>query len=166
MSTTADAPREGRVTLALMIPLNLLLVPWVWIGRVVFGVFGWFGLILIPVALVVAAMLLTTTIIAMTQPTRPRRLSTAERRWQWTLWTALLAGGALMPDFGDTEDSYRSLLTQVLGYSDGLMSLSWTLVTAAAVVAVVAWVGLLVSLLHGRRGPATEPVAGQPVASS
>ena len=41
----------GRTALLSMIPLNLLLTVWVWIGRLVFGVFGWFGLVLAPVAL-------------------------------------------------------------------------------------------------------------------
>lgn len=145
----------GRVTLALMIPINLLMVPWVWIGRLVFGVFGWFAFILLPVALAVAVALLVTTIMAFTQKQRPRSLSRAEVGWQWLLWAALFAFGAFVPDFGDTEESYRSLLTQVFGYSDSLMNLSYGLSFGAGVVSVVAWLGLLISLSHGHRREAS-----------
>lgn len=150
-SNAPSSPVTGRTTLLLMIPLNLLMVPWVWIGRLVFGVFGWFGLLLLPVALVVAAALLCTTIIAFTQKARPRRLSRAEVAWQWSVWAGLVAFGAFLPDFGDTEESYRSALTQLFGYSDALMDLSYTLAFGGAGIAVVAWVGLLIALLHGHR---------------
>ncbi|GAA4128218.1 hypothetical protein GCM10022215_39480 [Nocardioides fonticola] len=148
----AAAPvATGRATLLLMIPLNLLLVPWVWIGRLVFGVFGWFAYFMLPVALIVAVAMTFTTILAFTQKRRPRSLSRAEVFWQWSTWAGLLALGTFLPDFGDTEESYRSALTQAFGYSDSLMNLSYSLSFGGAVVAVVAWIGLVISLLHGHR---------------
>ncbi len=61
-----------------------------------------------------------------------------------------------MPDFGDTEDSQVSLLTQVFGYSDSLFDLSFVIAMAGAAVAVVGYVVLLGALIFARR-PATAP---------
>ena len=149
--STPSLSATGRKTLLLMIPLNLLMVPWVWIGRFVFGVYGWFALILLPVALVVAIALLVTTIMAFTQKQRPRSLSGPEVFWQWATWAGLFAFGAFLPDFGDTEESYQSALTRLFGQSDALMNVSYTLAFGGAILAVVAWVGLLISLTHGHR---------------
>jgi uncharacterized membrane protein len=140
-----------RATLWLMIPVNLFLLAWVWLGRLVFGVGGWFMLILIPAVLVLAVLLLLTTVLALTQEGSPRRLTTAQTGAQLTLWVALLVLGAFMPDFGDTDDSARSLLTQVFGYSDELYDASFGVALVAALVALVAWVVLLVTLTAGRR---------------
>ena len=66
----------GRTTLLWMIPLNLLLVLWVWIGRIVFGVGGWFFVIfLVSVVPVVLIALILTTVLAYTQNGRPRALT-------------------------------------------------------------------------------------------
>lgn len=138
-----------RATLWLMIPVNLLLCGWVWIGRLVFGVGGWFMLILIPAVLVLLVMLLVTTVLALTQ--EGSQLTGAQTAAQLVLWAGLLVLGAVMPDFGDTDDSTRSLLTQVFGYSDSLYDASFGLALAAAVVSVVSWVVLLVTVTAGRR---------------
>lgn len=138
-----------------MIPLNLLLLAWAWFGRVVFGVFGWFALVLLPVVLVVGVALLITTILALTQPTRPRRLSRPEVLWQWMVWLGLLVFGLFLPDFGDTEESHVSVLTRAFGRSDALLSVSYTVAFSAGALVVVAWVGLLISLIAGRRRPAS-----------
>lgn len=137
-----------------MIPLNLLLLAWAWFGRVVFGVFGWFALVLLPVVLVAGVALLITTILALTQPTRPRRLSRPEVFWQWMVWLGLFVFGTFLPDFGDTEESHVSVLTRAFGRSDALLSVSYTVAFSAAALVVVAWVGLLISLIAGRRRPA------------
>ena len=63
----------------------------------------------------------------------------------------MFLAGAFVPDFGDTEDSYVSLLTQLFGRSDAMLDLSWTLMTVFAGVTLVAWVTLLVTLTAGRR---------------
>ena len=137
-----------------MVPVNVLLVLWVWIGRVVFGVFGWFGLIMIPVALGVAVALTISTVLALTQAARPRVLTRGQLVAQLATWVGLLGVGAFLPDFGDAPDSYVSLLTNVFGYSDDLMSLSWLVTTAFAVLTGVAYVALLVTLVVGRRAQA------------
>ena len=142
----------GRRTLLWMIPLDLLMVAWVWFGRVAFGVGGWFLLILLMTAVPLLLVgFLVTTILAFTQPGRPRRLTPAQARAQWAVWAALFGAGLFCPDFGDTEDSATSALTQLFGYSDGLYNLSFGLALAFGGIAVVAWVVLLVTLTGGRR---------------
>lgn len=140
-----------------MIPVNLVLVVWVWFGRLVFGVGGWFFVVflfsVVPVVLV--ALILTTT-LAYTQQGRPRALTAFQAWAQLLTWVSLFLFGAFCPDFGDTEDSETSLLTQVFGWSRGLLDLSYTLTLAFALAAFVAYVVLLGSLMFARR-PAPEP---------
>lgn len=135
-----------------MIPLNLLLVAWVWFGRIFFGVGGWFLLIfMLTVVPVLLIGLLITTVLAFTQPGRPRSLTRPQAHAQLATWAGMFLAGAFVPDFGDTEDSYVSLLTQLFGRSDAMLDLSWTLMTVFAGVTLVAWVTLLVTLTAGRR---------------
>lgn len=135
-----------------MIPVNLLLVVWVWFGRLVFGVGGWFFLIfLISVVPVVLAALVLTTVLAFTQHGRPRALTAFQAWAQLLTWLSLLLFGAFCPDFGDTEDSEMSLLTQAFGWSRSLLDLSYTITIACAVAAVVAYAVLLASLVFARR---------------
>ncbi len=142
----------GRQTLLWMIPLNLLLIVWVWFGRIVFGVGGWFLLIfMLTVVPVLLIGLLLTTILAFTQPGRPRALTRPQALAQLVTWAGMFLAGAFVPDFGDTEDSYISLLTQVFGRSDALLDLSWTLMMVFAGVTLVGWVILLVTLTAHRR---------------
>lgn len=143
-----------------MIPLNLFLVAWVWIGRVVFGVGGWFLLIfLVSVVPVLLVALTTTTILAFTQHGQPRSLTRLQAWAQVVTWVGLLAFGAFCPDFGDTEESEVALLTQVFGRSDATLDASYTLTVAAGILAVAAYLVLLGSLVFDRReAPATMGV--------
>lgn len=141
----------NRLTLWLMIPLNLLLCGWVWIGRLVFGVGGWFIIFLFPAVLILLVMLIVTTVLALTQDGSPKELTVFQTLSQLVLWLSLFVLGAVMPDFGDADDSTRSGLTQLFGYSDSLYDLSFLLATVAAVASLIAWVTLLVSLTAGRR---------------
>ncbi|KQW53023.1 hypothetical protein ASC77_01595 [Nocardioides sp. Root1257] len=135
-----------------MIPLNLLLVMWVWIGRIVFGVGGWFFLIfLVSVVPVVLIALTLSTILAYTQDGRPRALTPVQAWAQLLTWIGLFGFGAFCPDFGDTEDSQLSLLTQVFGQSDSLWDLSSTITIAFGLLAVAAYVVLLATLIFARR---------------
>jgi hypothetical protein len=141
-----------RQTLLWMIPLNLLLVAWVWFGRVLFGVGGWFLLIYaVTIVPVLLAGHLVSTIVAYLQPGRPRRLTPAQAVAQLVVWAGMLVFGLSSVDFGDTEDSDMSPITQVFGRNQATLDLSWTLMTASALVVVVAWVTLLVLLVAGRR---------------
>jgi hypothetical protein len=150
----------GRATLLWMIPLNLLLVAWIWIGRIVFGVGGWFFLIfLISIVPVVLIALALTTVLAYTQRGRPRSLTRTQAWAQLFTWLGLLGFGAFCPDFGDTEDSHTSLLTQAFGHTDAMLDLSYTVTIGFAVLTVAAYVVLLGALMFGRRDetPAADP---------
>ncbi|WP_343907408.1 hypothetical protein [Nocardioides aquiterrae] len=142
----------GRAVLLWMIPVNLLLVGWVWVGRIVFGVGGWFFLVfLFSVVPVVLVALVLTTVLAYTQPGRPRALTRFQAWAQLLTWLSLFLFGAFCPDFGDTEDSEVSLLTQVFGRSRGLLDLSYTITIGCALAAIAAYVVLLSSLVFARR---------------
>ena len=150
----------GRRTLVCMIPLNVLLILWVWFGRIAFGVGGWFLLIFaVTIIPVIAVALLVTTILAFTQPGRPRSLTRVQAWAQISTWLGMLAFGAVVPDFGDTDDSEISALTQLLGRSRALLDLSYTLGIIFAVFTVVSFVVLLVTLTGARRRVATPEVA-------
>ena len=139
-----------------MIPLNLLLIAWMWFGRLFVGVGGWFLLVfmltVVPAAVV---MLLITTVLAYTQPGSPRALTVAQRNAQWAVWASMFGFGLFCPDFGDAPDSDLSLLTNVFGRSDALMSLSTTLTLGFLLAAVVTWAILLGLLTGGRRRTAS-----------
>jgi hypothetical protein len=145
-----------------MVPVNLLVVVWVWMGRVAFGVGGWFLVVflfsVIPVLLVA---LVVTTILAVTQHGRPRSLTRLQAWAQLATWLFLVLGGALCPDFGDTADSYTSLLARVFGRSHRMLDLSWTLTLGFAAAAVAAYVVLLGSLVLARRDAPTPLQPGQ-----
>lgn len=147
----------GRVVLLWMIPINLLLVVWVWFGRVVFGVGGWFFLIfMISVVPVVLIALFLTTVLAFTQDGRPRSLTPMQAWAQVLTWIGLFVFGAVVPDFGDTTESEMSALTQLFGWSRDMLDLSYNIAIGAAVVAILAYGVLLCSLIFARRRvPAT-----------
>ncbi len=147
----------GRAVLLWMIPVNLLLVVWIWFGRIVFGVGGWFFLVfLVSIVPVVLVALIVTTVLAYTQQGRPRALTAFQAWAQLLTWLALFLFGAFCPDFGDTEDSETAMLTQVFGRSRGLLDLSYTITIACALAAFVGYVVLLASLVFARR-QAPEP---------
>lgn len=148
-----------------MVPLNLLLLVWVWMGRFAFGVGGWLLLILLPVVAVLGIGLLVTSILAFTQDGRDpdgRRTLTGLQVWsQLLVWVGMLGFGLFVPDFGDTEDSVQSSLTKLFGYSDGLISTSFVIALAFGLLTVVTYLALLVALISAnRRGRRTAVGVG------
>lgn len=140
------------MVLLAMIPVNLVLVVWVWMGRIVFGVGGWFLFIfLISLVPLLLAALTVTTVLAYTQHGRPRALTALQSWAQLATWLTLFLFGAFCPDFGDAPDSEISLLTQVFGWSQDLLDLSYSLMVGFAAAALVAYLVLLLSLVLGRR---------------
>lgn len=149
----------GRATLLWMIPLNLLLIVWVWIGRIVFGVGGWFIVIyLISVVPVLLIALVVSTILAFTQDGRPRSLTRVQAWAQVLTWLGMFGFGAFTPEFGDTDDSQISLLTQVFGQSDSLFDVSFTITIAFGLLTVVAYGVLLGALIFARQDAPTPAV--------
>lgn len=142
-----------------MIPVNLLLIAWVWLGRVLFGVGGWFLLIgLLFVVPIMLLALLLTTVLAYTQAGRPRHL-TAPQAWsQVATWSLLFSWGLFQPDFGDTSDSEISFLTQVTGNrTEAVLDASYTLAIVSALGATVAWLVLLSLLVVARQKAEPQP---------
>jgi hypothetical protein len=140
-----------RTVLLTMIPVNLLLLAWAWFGRLAFGVGGWFMLLLAPVVVVAGVALLVTSILALTQDGSPKALTGAQTGAQLLTWLGLLGFGLFLPDFGDTDDSARSVLTQLFGYSDDLYDAGFVVALAFGVLALVAYLVLLVLLIARRR---------------
>lgn len=147
-----DVQTLGRVTLLAMIPANLFIVVWVWMGRIVFGVGGWFLFIfLVSVVPILLAGLVVTTVLAYTQHGRPRSLTAFQTWAQLATWLCLFLFGAFTPDFGDAPDSELSLLTQVFGWSRSLLDLSYDLMVGFGAASFVAYLVLLLSLVLARR---------------
>lgn len=144
----------GRSVLLLTIPLNLLLIAWVWLGRAAFGVpWGWMFLILLFTAVPVLLILLgITTVLAFRQP--GRRFTTRQAYAQVAIWVALVVFGAAIADFDD-DGHTESVLSHWFG--PAMLDAGQAIVTVAVVVAAVAWGALLALLIAGRRRKTPAP---------
>ncbi len=144
----------GRSALWLSVPLNLLLIAWVWLGRAAFGVpWGWMFLILLFTAVPVLLILLgITTVLAFRQP--GRRFTSRQAYAQVAIWVAMVVFGAAIADFDDSGNT-ESLLSHWFG--PAMLHAGQAIVTAAVVVAAVAWIALLALLIAGRRRETPAP---------
>lgn len=136
------------------IPLNVLLVIWVWLGRGLFGVeWGWTFVIMMVTALPALLVLLgLTTVLQYRQPGRPIRLTAAQAAAQIVIWLAMAAFGFAIVDFDDSGRT-ESVLTRWFG--DGAIGATEVVAKISTGVGVIAWLVLLVLLLAGwRRTPA------------
>lgn len=149
----------GRAVFLAMIPVNLLMIPWIWFGRAIFGSMGWFLLILLYAMPFVALALLVTTVLAFVRLDSPRQLTRAQARAHLAMWGASLGFGFFLVDFGDTEDSATSAFTQVVGSSETLLGLSSVIAVVCALAATAAWLVLVVLLLGSRRTADRRPAA-------
>lgn len=146
-----------------MIPMHVLLLVWVWIGRAVFGVGGWMVLVLLVTAIPVAALALAlTTLLSFRRRSAPRALLPKQVRAQLVTWAGLFVVGLFMYDFTDSPQSDETVLTQLFGYSDALFTLSEVLIGVGAITATGGWLWMLVELLRDqtRRPAAAAPTSG------
>jgi hypothetical protein len=134
-----------------MIPLNLFLLAWVWFGRVAFGAYGWFLVLMLYVVPFLFLAMLMTTVLSFRRSTPPRSLTRSQALAQLTMWAAMVGFGFFLVDFGDVDNSDLSAFTQVVGRNDTTLSISWTITGICAAVAVVAWLFLLVLLVAQKR---------------
>lgn len=136
----------------LMIPVDLVLIVWVWIGRAFFGVpTGWMPVIMLfmgalPVVLV---FLVISTGLAFAQPSRPLRLTNRQAWAQLTVWLCMLVTGATIGDFTDAS-GLPSLLSFYVGGGSTLDNASWILAYGSAAAGFAAWCWLVVLLVKGR----------------
>lgn len=112
----------------LTIPLNLLLIWWIAVGRALFGtVTAWAGYVLLFVAgPVMLACLTLSTVLAFCARARPTRLSTAQAWLQVVCWVGMFVVGIAVVDGDDA------------GHVGGMLYVGSGLIAAAA------WVGLVV----------------------
>jgi hydrogenase/urease accessory protein HupE len=133
-----------------MIPMNIAMILWVWVGRGMFG--GTVGLIALisafTVVPVLAIALSVSTWSALRHTRRQGRLSTAQIVVQLLLWLLLLVIGAVLPDVADNNPE-QSVLTRSIGWSGELLTFSFELTKWLAVVAVASWVALMALLARG-----------------
>lgn len=165
-SATVTSPNDGlgRGVLIAMIPVNLIMLAWVWFGRLFFGAGGWFLLILLYVLPFAFLALGLTTLLGFLRSPSPKALTRSQAITQLTVWGGMWVLGFFLVDFGDADNSDLSAFTQVVGRNDVTLGISWTLAIAGALVAVVAWVVLLVMLIAQRRTPG--PAYDAPVTTS
>ncbi|MGA5461833.1 hypothetical protein [Mycobacterium sp. NPDC050041] len=141
----------SRVVVAAMIPMNLAMILWVWVGRAMFG--GTLGLIAlvstVTVVPVLVMMLSASTWSALRQARRHGRLTTAQITAQLLLWLVLLVVGAVLPDVAD-NNAEQSVLTRAVGWSGELLSVSFELAKWLAAAAMICWIALMALLSKGR----------------
>lgn len=158
-----------------MLGINLLLVAWIWLGRLFVGSTGWFVLFFpFTVGPVLVGALVVTTV--MVRRRYPKSVWTATRgpaglttmtAWQTiaqlVAWIGLLGAGFFLVDTGDTGDKERSVFStvfamlRVFGPQEELRHLSYSLVTLCVGVFAVGWLALLALLVW--RGPVETAAA-------
>ncbi|MFC7448333.1 hypothetical protein [Rhodococcus daqingensis] len=141
-------------TFYVMIPLNLLLVLWVWIGRAFLGAGGWWIVILTYTAVPVLILALgLSSILAITQrvPASAGRLTPPKWATHLVVWAAMFGFGFFLVDVGDDADAEKSVFTQVVGVNSGTIAVSNTLTSICVLTFLAAWVVLLVLLIAGQR---------------
>jgi hypothetical protein len=141
----------GRLVFTIHLPVTVLLLLWAWLGRVLFGVGGWFLMIL---PLFVGPWLLLalglTSVLAYTREQRPRAFTRWETISLLTMWVGLFGVGLFVIDFGDTPGSDMSILTKLVGRTESTLDLSWNLAVASGILATIGWLGLIVLLILDR----------------
>ncbi|MFD4180150.1 hypothetical protein [Rhodococcus sp. NPDC058514] len=136
-----------------MVPLNLLLIVWVWIGRAFLGAGGWWIVVLTYTAVPVLILALgLSSILAITQrvPASAGRLTPPQWGTHLVVWASMLGFGFFLVDAGDDADARASVFTQVVGATSGTLAVSDTLTAICVLAFVAAWVVLLVLLVAGQ----------------
>ncbi|WP_458316967.1 hypothetical protein [Mycolicibacterium brisbanense] len=142
---------------ALAMPLNVLLVLWMIVGRGLFVPMGWmvfFGVLASPILLFL--LWLTTRLMR----ERGRRELTSGQAWaQMVLWAAMLVFGLACVDAGDSPIPFPSVLMKMFGEGPGMKTVSDVLSAVSVFVGIGAWI-----VLHGKltKDIATATAAQQP----
>jgi hypothetical protein len=158
-NTIDDVIGFRRAVLVLAIPLNLMLVAWMAIGRALFGIItAWMSYFMVIAAAPVLLVLLTlTTVLMFCQQRRPR-LSTAQAWLQVACWLCMFVVGVAMEDGDDTGD-VGGILLSLFGDNSTTETISGILLLIAGFGGAAAWLALFVLLIVGltRRRPPARP---------
>ncbi|WP_166906058.1 hypothetical protein [Mycobacterium sp. DL440] len=136
---------------ALAMPLNLILLVWMVIGRGLFVQLGWmvvFG--------VLAAPWLALCLVATSRMMRklPGGELTSGQAWaQVILWSAMFVFGLACVDGGDSPGAFPSILMKVIGDGPRMETFSNLLWAGSVIVGVAAWFVLLTKLTRARAVP-------------
>ena len=136
--------------LALAIPLNLILIVWMAIGRSFFGILtGWvFYMMIVAVGPVLLVLLTLSTILMYCQPRRPARLTAAQAWLQVVGWLCMFVGGIAIID-GDDVGNVGGILLSLFGDNSTTQAISGILMLSAGFVGAAAWLALVVLLIVG-----------------
>ncbi|GAA2437509.1 hypothetical protein [Mycolicibacterium llatzerense] len=127
-------------------PLNILLVAWMAIGRGLFVPLGWIALFTIFFSPLLLACLLATTRMIRRLPGRD--LTVGQTRAQVALWSAMFGFGLFAPDGGDGP-TYPSILMKLLGEPSWSETVSGLLWWGCIIAGPVAWCVLFSKLTKG-----------------
>lgn len=127
-------------------PLNVLLVVWMAVGRGLFVPLGWMGLFAIFFSPVLLTCLLATTRMIRRLP--GRNLTVGQTRAQVVLWSAMFGFGLFAPDSGDGPP-FPSILMKLLGEPSWSETVSELLWSACVIAGPVAWCVLFSKLTKG-----------------
>ena len=134
-------------------PLNVLLVVWMAIGRGVFAPLGWMTVFVVLVSPALLICLTMTTKMIRQLP--GRELTPAQTRAQVTVWAAMFGFGVFCADGGDSGTT-SSILMKLLGEPSWSETVSLALWSACVIAGPVAWCVLFSKLSRGL-APAQPP---------
>jgi hypothetical protein len=136
--------------LALAIPLNLMLIVWMAIGRSLFGIMtAWMAYLMVLWAAPALLVLLTlSTILMFCQRRRPTRLSSAQAWLQVVCWLCMFVAGVAVVD-GDDTGNVGGILLSLFGNNSTMENISGIAMLVAGFVGAAAWLALMVLLLVG-----------------
>jgi hypothetical protein len=135
------------------IPINVVPILWVWIGRALFGSGGWWMVIFLVSVTPVMILALTITSILAIRQRQPASVGFLTNGQFWcltTMWLSLLLFGFFVVDFGDTKESISSAFSQLAGTA--AVDASNTLSIIFFVTSIAAYIGLLIQLIIGQDG--------------
>lgn len=135
------------LSLRMMIAMTFLLPIWLVAGRALLGVIGWVTFILmyavVPTLLIVLVVLGLLTKYHVGSDGK-RYIGKVDSILYWSVYISIFLCGIFMPEFGDTEESYQSVLTRIFGNRLMLVSEIMTLVfVVLSVGSVIVLFGVL-----------------------
>lgn len=148
---------EARLYIpALAMPLNMLLLAWMVIGRGLFVQLGWMVVFGVLAAPWLALCLVFTSRLMRKQP--GRELTSGQAWAQVILWASMFVFGLACVDGGDSPGAFPSVLMKVIGDGPRMETVSNLLWAGSVIVGVAAWFVLLTKLTRGAAvPPPTQP---------